>query len=149
MRLADILDICTVKLVEIAPGTSLAETAREMCVIEVAGARFIRPDGRQGFVTRGDILHLLVNSASPLGTWEGPVIDVINRGPEPVDATMQVRMVIADMREAGIEYMPVVTGQGIVIVSLSNLLLAENAFLHSEVQHLQTYIDALHEAPND
>jgi hypothetical protein len=28
-------------------------------------------------------------------------------------------------------------------------VLAENTLLHGEVDHLQNYIDALHDAPND
>ena len=34
-------------------------------------------------------------------------------------------------------------------VTLGSLLRAENALLHDEVRHLQTYINALHDAPND
>lgn len=149
MRLVDVLDICTATLVEVTPATSLAEASQAMCAAEATGALIIMPDGRQEFLTGADIIRLLTMSASPLGAWEGPVIEAIADRSEPIDPELPVGLVIANMSEAGLEYRPVVTERGLVIVSLRNLLLAENAFLHREVQHLQTYIDALHDAPND
>jgi len=149
MRLVDVLDICKAKLVEVTPETSLAEASQAMCAAEAAGALIIRPDGRQEILTRADIIRLLTMSASPLGAWQGPVIEAIVDSSEPIDPEMPVGLVIANMGKAGSEYRPVVTERGLVIISLCNLLMAENAFLHSEVQHLQTYIDALHDAPND
>lgn len=149
MRLVDVLEICAAKLVEVTPATSLAEASQAMCAAEATGALLVRPDGRREILTGEDIIRLLTMSASPLGAWEGPAIEAIADRSEPIDPELPVGLVIANMSEAGLEYKPVVTERGLVIVSLRNLLLAENAFLHREVQHLQLYIDALHDASND
>lgn len=149
MRLADILDTCGANLVTVTPETSLAETAQAMHKAEANGALVIKHERLQGVLTQGDIVRTLTTATSPILAWKGPVKAAIIEGPEPLSSEEPVGLAIARMTEAGIDHLPVITAQGIVIVSLSNVLLAENAFLHCEVQHLQTYIDALHDAPND
>jgi CBS domain-containing protein len=149
MRLADVLDICRAELVEVSAATSLGKAAQAMSMADATGVLVVGDDGLQGVVSRGDIIRLLATAPSSQQAWDGPVTGAITQGPEPINPELPVGVVITTMNEAGWEYMPVVTAQGIVMVSLSNLLLAENSFLYGEVQHLQTYIDVLHDAPND
>ena len=149
MRLADILDICRAKLVTVTPETSLAETAQAMHKVEATGALVIKHERLRGILTKGDIVRTLTTATSPILAWEGPVTAALIEGPGPLNSEEPVSLAIARMTEAGIDHLPVAAAKGIVVVSLSNVLLAENTFLHGEVQHLQTYIDALHDAPND
>lgn len=77
------------------------------------------------------------------------ILDICGAKLVTVSPEELVGQVIARMTETGLDYIQVATAQGFVVVSLSSLLLAENSFLHGEMQHLQKYIDALHDAPND
>jgi CBS domain-containing protein len=149
MRLADVLDNCAVCTVTVAPEVSLADAAR---VMHKAGAKvvLIVEDQRlRSLLTKGDILRPLTTATSPLLVWDGPLTAALTDGPGTLTSEETLSRAIAKMNEAGSEFLPVMAEQGIVVVSLGNLLLAENAFLRGEVQHLQSYIDALHDAPND
>ncbi len=148
MRLADILHTCTVKAVSVALGVSLAEAARAMHLND-ATAIIVENGSSQGILTAGDILRFLTLATSPIEAWQGPVSTALGEGPPAATPEEPVGRVIEKMIAAGRDHLPVVAAQGIVVVSLSNLLLAENAQLHGEVYHLQNYIDALHDAPND
>ena len=149
MRLADILDICGAKLVTVSPKASLAETVRTMHAAEAIGVMVRGEEGLRGILTRDDIFRYLTTTTPLHRAWEGPVAAAIAERPGPLGPEEPVGQVIARMTETGIDHIQVATAQGIVVVSLSNLLLAENSFLHGELQHLQKYIDALHDAPND
>jgi len=148
MRLTDVLDTCAVKTVTVAPELSLAEAAQAMhrddaAVIIVADDRF------QRVVTAGDILRVLTLATSPTLSWQGPITAALCEKVATATPTEPMGRAIERMTAAGTDHLPVATPSGTVVVSLCHLLLAENAQLHGEVQHLQTYIDALHDAPND
>ncbi len=148
MRLSDIIDDCAVKTVTVVPGLSLASAARAMHLSD-ATAIIVENDRFQGILTAGDILRFLASATSPIEAWQGPVSTAL--GKESASATPEepVGRVIEKMMVVGRDHLPVVVAQGIIVVSLSNVLLTENAQLHGEVYHLQNYIDALHDAPND
>jgi CBS domain-containing protein len=148
MRLVDVLDSCRVKTVTAVPEVSLAEAARAMhdgdaAAIIVDSSRF------QGILTAVDLLRHLALAATPNETWQVPVTAALGDKVATVSCEETVGRTIEKMTAAGIDHLPVATAQGIVVTSLCRLLLAENALLHGEVQHLQNYIDALHDAPND
>ncbi len=148
MRLVDVLDSCCVKAVTVTPEVCLAEAARAMyqddaTAIIVENSRF------QGVLTAGDILRFLALAISPTDAWQGPVTAALCEKVATVPREESVRRAIEKMTAASIDHLPVAAAQGIVVTSLCRLLLAENALLHGEVQHLQNYIDALHDAPND
>jgi CBS domain-containing protein len=149
MRIADVLDSCTVRTVTVNPVASLAEAVQLMHKAEARVLLVVEDQQPRSLLTRGDILHSLTLAASPVLAWEGPLAATLTEAPPALTSEETVGRAIVGMMEAKLDYLPVITGQGIVVVSFSNLLLAENAFLHGEVQHLQTYIDALHDAPND
>jgi CBS domain-containing protein len=149
MRLADVLDSCAVKTVTVGPEVSLAEAARAMHEADAAVAIVLENGGLQGVVTAGDILRGLTSATSPTLAWVGRVTSALPGEPQAVTAEERVGRVIAKMTAAGIDYLPVITKSATFVVALCNLLRAENAYLHGEVRHLQTYIDALHDAPND
>jgi CBS domain-containing protein len=147
MQLADVLDICTMKAVTVSPDVSLAEAVRAMHRDDAA---VIHIEGRlQGVLTPGDILRFLTLAASPILAWNGPVMAALGDDVEIIPAEEPIHQVIEKMSAAGINHLQVATTTGVAVVSLCRLLLVENAYLHGEVQHLQTYIDALHDAPND
>lgn len=148
MRLVDVLDSCCVKIVTVAPDVSLAEAARAM---GQAGAAAIIVVGRgfQGILTAGDIVRHLPPATFPADAWLGPVEVALGDTVTTVSDEEPVGRAIEKMTAAGIDYLAVAAAQGIVVVSLCRLVLAENALLHGEVDYLQNYIDALHDAPND
>jgi signal-transduction protein with cAMP-binding, CBS, and nucleotidyltransferase domain len=149
MRLADVLNSCTVRTVTVNPEVSLAEAAQAMHKAGASVLLVVEDQQPRSLLTRSDILHSLTIAASPVLAWEGPLATTLTEAPRALTSEETVGRALVGMMEAKIDYLPVITVRGIVVVSFSNLLLAENAQLHGEVQHLQTYIDALHDAPND
>jgi CBS domain-containing protein len=149
MRIADVLDSCTVRTVTVNPEVSLAEAALLMHKAGVSVLLVVEGQRPRSLLTKGDILRSLTTAASPVLAWEGPLAATLSEAPRTLTSEETVGLALVGMMEAKIDYLPVMSVRGIVVVSFSNLLLAENAFLHGEVQHLQTYIDALHDAPND
>jgi CBS domain-containing protein len=148
MRLAEVLDSCCVKIVTVAPDVTLAEAARAM---GQAGATAIVVESGSflGILTAADILRFLAPAPFPAEVWLGPVAAALGATVTTVPDEEPVGRAIEKMTTAGIDHLAVATNQGIVVVSLCRLVLAENALLRGEVDYLQNYIDALHDAPND
>ncbi len=149
MRLVDVLDSCCVKTVTVAPEVSLAVAARAMHQADAAAAMVMENGKLQGILTAGDILRTLTLASSVNLAWNGPVTAVLAQELPTVFTDDKIGQVIEKMAAAEIDYLPVITGLATQVVSLCRLLQAQKAFLHGEVDHLQTYIDALHDAPND
>jgi CBS domain-containing protein len=149
MRLADVIDSCAVCTASVTPEVSLAEAAQMMHKAGASVLLVVEDQRPHSLLTKGDILHSLTVATSPVLVWESPLSATLTEAPPALNAIDTISQAIAKMVEAKSDYLPVMTAQGIIVVSLGNLLLVENAFLHGEVQHLQTYIDALHDAPND
>lgn len=147
MRLADILDTCAVKTVTIGPEVSLVDAARAMQQVD-AMAALIFTDGKLQGILSADLIVRAV-AGSPTQCLNDPVTRAITVLPQSVTEEEPVGRIIAQMISTGIDYLPVITGNATVIVTLGGLLRVENNYLHSEVKHMQTYIDALHDAPND
>ncbi|KGO34600.1 MAG: CBS domain-containing protein [Desulfoprunum sp.] len=148
MRLAEVIDTCCVKTVTVTLEASLVEAARAMLEAE-ATAIIVENDRFREILTAGDILRRLTMAASPADAWHGPVTAALGEPVATVSGEESVGKAIEMMAAAGIDHQAVAVTQGIVVASLCRLLLAENALLHDEVRHLQNYIDALHDAPND
>ncbi len=149
MRLVDVLDSCCVKTVTVAPEVSLAVAARAMHQADAAAAMVMENGKLQGILTAGDILRTLTLASSVNLAWSGPITAALSKGLPNVTVEKKVAQVIEKMTAAGIDYLPVITGLATQVVSLCRLLQAHNTYLHGEVHHLQNYIDALHDAPND
>ena len=149
MRLADILDEWGAKVVTVSPGISLAEAAQAILKVEATAVLIIESDRLLGLLTKSDILRFLTTATSTILAWDGPVTAALSEGMQVVTPEELVGRVITKMTAAGVDHLPVIGRQGICVVALPSLLRAENAYLHGEVQHLQTYIDALHDASND
>lgn len=149
MRLADVLDDCAVKTVTVAPNISLAEAAAAMDKVGAAAVVVMDHDLLQGILTAGDILRGLTSAKTADLLWHGPVGAATVKELPIVAVEEKIAPTIGRMTGAGIDYLPVMAGGAIRVISLCRLLLVENALLHGEVQHLQNYIDALHDAPND
>jgi CBS domain-containing protein len=149
MHLANVLDTCSVTTVTLAPEQSLAEAARAM---HQAGAMAILvKDGDllQGFLTAEDVLCALVSASEIDRAWNGPVRAALCRQLPVVTSENKITEVVEAMAAAGIHSLPVTAGGTTRVINLCRLLQMQINNLHSEVQHLQTYIDALHDAPND
>jgi CBS domain-containing protein len=149
VRLSDVLDSCGAQAVTVAAGTSLAEAAEAMHRAGATAALVVDGERLKGLLTLGDFLRILTTATSPAAAWTEPVAAALTGESGPATADEKVAQILARMTAAGIDHLPVAVAEGFVVVSLSSLLRAENAFLHGEVRHLQTYIDALHDAPND
>lgn len=149
LQLADVLDSCGARAVTVSPGTSLAEAAEAMHRAGATAALVMEDERLRGLLTLSDFLRLLTAAPSPAAAWTNPVTAALTEATVPVTAEEKVGRAIIRMTAAGIDHLPVTVAGGFTVVSLCSLLRAENAFLHGEVRHLQTYIDALHDAPND
>ncbi len=147
MRLAEILDTCAVKTVTIGPEINLADAAKAMHQTDALAALICKTGMLLGILTAGDIVRAVAGSTTQ--SWYDPVTALLTESPQPVPEAEPVGQIITQMVAKGIDLLPVITGNAIMVVTLAGLLRAENSYLHSEVQHLQTYIDALHDAPND
>lgn len=149
MRLAEAFDDCAVKTVTVALQLSLAEAARSMRKFGASAVLVMDNDLLQGILTAGDILRGLTEARKTNLEWNCPVRAAIVKEPPIVTAEEKIAQAIEIMTLTGIEYLPVVVGGDIRVVSLCRLLQKQNALLQGEIQHLQNYIDALHDAPND
>lgn len=149
MKLADVLDSCCVKTVIVAPEVSLAVTARAMHKADAAVAMVMDNGALQGILTAGDILRALTLARFVDPVWNGPITAALSEEPAAVNTEEKVGQVIEKMTAGENDYLPVITGLAPQVVSLNRLLQAQKVYLHGEVHHLQTYIDALHDAPND
>lgn len=148
MRLADILDHCLLPTVIVDPEHSLAESARSMQRTG-APALLVEDQGlMMGLVTAEDIVRALVAAGEINDVWNGPVRAIVRSLPI-IAAEEKLAQVVGTMAAAGISALPVTVSGRTQVVGLCRLLQAQVASLHGEVQHLQTYIDALHDAPND
>lgn len=149
MRLADVLDEWGAMVVTVSPGISLADAVQAMLKVEATAVLIIESDRLIGLLTKSDILRFLTTATSTIQAWNGPVKAALSEGLQVVTPEELVGRAITRMTAAGVDHLPVVGTQGTFVVALTSLLRAENAYLHGEVQHLQTYIDALHDASND
>lgn len=149
MRLAEVLDDCAVETVTVALHLSLAEAARSMHKVGAAAVLVMDNDLLQGILTAGDILRGMTSARKADRVWNGPVGTAIAKELPIVTLDEKIARTIEIMTAAGIDYLPVIAEGAIRVVSLCRLLQVQNALLHGEVQHLQNYIDALHDAPND
>ncbi|GEM_PF-1624390 len=149
MRLAEVIDNCAVKTVTVASGLCLAAAARAMYKADCATVLIMDNDLFRGILTAGDILRVLTSVESANLVWNGPTTVAPIKELPIVTGQEKVAQVIEIMTAAGIDYLPVHAGGATRVVSLCRLLRAHNTYLHGEVNHLQTYIDALHDAPND
>lgn len=149
MRLADVLGTCAVTTVTVAPAQSLAEAAQAM---HQAGAMAILvKDGDllQGVLTAEDVLCALVSASEIYRAWNGPVRAALAKELPVVTSEEKITQVVETMTAAGVHSLPVTAGGATLVISLCRLLQIQINSLHSEVDHLQTYIDVLHDAPND
>lgn len=149
MRLANVIDRCTVKTVTVAPTLCLAETARAMYAAEAAAILVMENDVLKGVLTAADICRSVTMANTDNPGWSGRAATALSKKLPLVTAEEKVNQVIAIMTTADIDYLPVVVEGTTQVISRSRLLGIQNAFLYDEVQHLQNYIDALHDAPND
>jgi len=134
--------------VTVGPEVSLAKAAQLLHGNDTAA--IIVDDGRfRGTLTAGDILRILTLAASPAQVWQSPIANALCEKVAAVTPEERVGRAIERMTAAGVNHLPVTTASGTVVVSLCQLLQVANTQLHDELHHLQTYIDALHDAPND
>lgn len=149
MRLVNVLSDCTVKAATASPELSMADAARAIRRADAVAAVVMENDNLLGILTPVDVFRVLTFAANPILAWNGPVRAALTEEPKILTAEETVGAAIRKMVAAGRDYLPMAMNNVIVVVSLCRLLLVESTSLHSEVQHLQTYIDALHDAPND
>lgn len=148
MRLEKVLHSCALKAETLAPEQSLAEAARAICRAET-GAVLVDDGKLRGLVTAEDVLRTLVAASAVDHAWNGPLRAALHRQLPLVTSGARIAEVVETMAAAGVQSLPVTAGDATLVVNLTRLLQIQINSLHDEVQHLQTYIDALHDAPND
>lgn len=149
MRVADVINGCTVKTVTVAPELSLAAATRAMCSANAGVILVMENNLLQGILTAADIVRALLTANADILDWDSPTATALVKKLPIVTVEEKVTQVIEILTTADIDYLPVSVGDSILVVSRCRLLGIQNAFLYDEVQHLQNYIDALHDAPND
>lgn len=149
MLVADALEQLTVAFVQVDGRTSLAETAQAMAAGNAAAVLVVEQDRCRGVVTASDMLRALATSPTLELGWQSKVATVMNGDTSPISQGERLTTIITLMRDTGCDYLPLATGNGLIVLSLAKLLLLDNTLLRREVDHLQTYIEALHNAPND
>lgn len=149
MLVADALEQLTVAFVQVDGRTSLAETARAMAHGNAATVLVVDQERCRGVVTATDLLRALTTSASIELGWQSEVVMALSGDTSPISQDERLTTIFTLMRDTGREYLPLSTGNGLTVLSLAKVLMLENTLLRREVDHLQTYIEALHDAPND
>jgi CBS domain-containing protein len=149
MLVADALEHLTVAFVQVDGRTSLAETARAMAAGSAAAVLVIDQDRCRGVVTASDLLRALVTSPTIELGWQSEVATVMSGDTSPINQKERLAAIFTLMRDTDRDYLPLSTGNGLTVLSLAKLLMFDNTLLRREVDHLQTYIEALHDAPND
>jgi CBS domain-containing protein len=149
MFVADALEQLTVAFVQVDSQTSLAETARAMAAGNAAAVLVVDQDRCRGVVTATDMLRALATSSTIELGWQSEVATVMSGETSPISQKERLTTIFTLMRDTGRDYLPLSTGNGLTVLSLAKLLMLDNTLLRREVDHLQTYIEALHDAPND
>lgn len=149
MFVADALEQLTVAFVQVDGRTSLAETARAMAAGNAAAVLVVDQDRCRGVVTATDMLRALATSPTIELGWQSEVAKVMSGDTSPISQKERLTAIFTLMRDTGRDYLPLSTGNGLTVLSLAKLLMLDNTLLRREVDHLQTYIEALHDAPND
>ena len=149
MRLVDVINSCTVKTVTVAPALYLAKALQAMYAAEAEAILVMENDQLQGVLTAADIFRALIMAKTDILDWNGPTATALGKKQPIITSEEGVTKVIAILTTADVEYVPVIVEGTTLVISRCRLLGIQNAFLYDEVQHLQDYIDALHDAPND
>ncbi len=149
MFVAAALENITVPAVRVTSSTSLVETAMMMTVADTETALVI-DDGRcHGLVTATDLLRTLATAPSLEQGWRSEVAQALTDGAPQANGTERLSKVVELMNATNCDYMLIATEQGPAVLSLVKMLKLDNGLLRRELDHLQTYIEALHDAPND
>lgn len=149
MLVADALEQLNVAFAQVDSRTSLAETARAMAVGNAAVVLVVDQDRCRGVVTATDLLRAMAMSPTIEQGWQSEVATVMSEDTSPIGQDERLTKVFTLMRDTGRDYLPLSTGNGLTVLSLAKVLMLDNALLRREVDHLQSYIEALHDAPND
>ena len=101
----------TAEVVVATPRTTLAEAARLLAQKEISGLPVVDLEGRVvGIMTEGDVLNVLLRSASP----ETPIHAIMTTQVVTVDEFTPTDSVIRLLRENHFHHLPV-TRQGVVV----------------------------------
>lgn len=149
MLIADALEQVTVAFVQVDGRTSLAETARAMTAGNAAAALVVDIGRCRGVVTAADLLRALAAAPTIELGWHSEVTVAMAGESTPIGQEERLTTIFTLMRETGRDYLPLSTVNGLTVLSLAKLMMLDNTLLRREVDHLQTYIEALHDAPND
>ena len=149
MFVAAALEHITVPAVRVTGRTSLAEAVMAMTAANSEAALVIEDDRCQGLVTATDLLRTLALAPTAEQGWRVEVAQALSGDIPQAIAGDRLAEVNALMTGAGRDYLLLVTDQGPAVLSLVKLLKFDNGLLRRELDHLQTYIEALHDAPND
>jgi CBS domain-containing protein len=149
MLVADALEQVTVAFVQVDGRTSLAETARAMTAGNAAAALVVEDGRYRGMVTATDLLRVLAAAPTVELGWQIEVAMAMSGESSPLSKEERLTTIFTLMRETGRDYLPLSTTGGLTVLSLAKLVMLDNTLLRREVDHLQTYIEALHDAPND
>jgi CBS domain-containing protein len=149
MFVAAALEHITVPAVRVTSSTSLAETAMMMTAADTDTALVIDDDRCHGLVTAADLLRTLATAPTLEQGWRSEVTRALTSGTPQASGAERLSKVVELMGATNCDYLLLVTEQGPAVLSFVKMLKLDNGLLRRELDHLQTYIEALHDAPND
>lgn len=149
MIVAQALEHLTVPIVTVSGRASLAETARAMND-HGAPVALVRDGERgHGLVSAGDLLRFLATAPTVAKGWASEVALALGSNRPCAAPEERLAAIIERMRQADSDYLLVTNESHPAVLSFAKLVQFDNTLLRREIDHLQTYIEALHDAPND
>lgn len=149
MIVAQALEHLTVPAVTVSNRATLAETARAMNNKSVPVALVREGEHCHGLVSASDLLRVLAMAPTVAEGWASKVTLALGNDRPRAATEERLATIIERMDQANSDYLLVAGESGPAVLSFAKLVQFDNTLLRREVDHLQTYIEALHNAPND
>lgn len=149
MIVAQALEHLTVPAVTVSSRATLAETARAMNNKSVPVALVREGEHCHGLVSASDLLRVLAMAPTVAEGWASKVTLALGNDRPRAATEERLATIIERMDQANSDYLLVAGESGPAVLSFAKLVQFDNTLLRREVDHLQTYIEALHNAPND
>ena len=149
MIVAQALEHLTVPAVTVSSRASLAETARAMNDLGAPVALVRDGERCHGLVSASDLLRFLAMAPTVAEGWACAVTLALGNDRPRAATEERLATIIERMDQANSDYLLVTSESGPSVLSFAKLVQFDNTLLRREVDHLQTYIEALHDAPND
>ena len=140
MLVRDVLESKGRRMVTIDCDATVSEAIAKLVQNNIGSLPVVEKDGRLiGIFSERDVLRIIHNRGEGFGRL--PICDVMTRNPVTCSLEDDVDDVMGQMSERHIAKVPVTTGEQLVgIVSVGDVIKALHDKVHTENQHLMSYI---------